>query len=79
MTDAEHSVDRRPDPEARAVYAEDPNPATLAAARVGLEHVEHHERPLRFLGSSYVGGHVEHRFACHVRVCPFRLAWVVDE
>lgn len=69
-------VRRRPDEEARRFYVEEGNlPESLAAARIAVEHVEHHGQPLRFVGSSYPGAVVVHRFACADRTCPFRLAW----
>jgi hypothetical protein len=72
-------VTRRPDLAAREAYAADPVPESLAAARIAIEHVEHHGQPLRFVGSSLVGDEVEHRFACTDRRCRFVLAWSVTE
>lgn len=69
---------RRRDEPARAAYVDEGSLVeSLAAARIGIEHVEHHGRPLRFVGSSVVGDLVEHRFACQDRTCPVRLAWSV--
>lgn len=68
---------RRPDRDARAVFVDDPDPAGLAAARVGIEHVLHHGQPLRFVGSSYAGDTITHRFRCRDDACPVVLAWSV--
>ncbi len=69
---------RRPDREARAAFVDDPDPIGLAAARVGIEHVEHHGRPLRFAGSSLAGDLYEHRFRCREQGCPFVLTWTTE-
>jgi hypothetical protein len=68
---------RRYDEEARRAYVAEPLVETLAAARVGIEHVEHHGRPLRFAGSRFVGDTIEHRFACTDPNCPVVLRWSV--
>jgi len=69
---------RRPDRDARAVFVEgDRDPAGLAACRVGIEHLDHHGRPLRFAGSTYDGDTITHRFRCHDDACPVVLAWSV--
>lgn len=69
---------RRIDREARSVFVEvERDPASLAACRVGIEHLDHHGRPLRFAGSSYAGDTITHRFRCSDPACPFVLAWSV--
>lgn len=69
---------RRHDEEARQAYVQEGAlPESLSAARIGIEHVEHHGRGLRFTGSSYEGDRVEHRFRCQDRTCSFVLAWGV--
>lgn len=69
---------RRIDEAARDAYVEEGSlPESLAAARVGTEHVQHHGRPLRYTGSNYPGDTIVHRFACADGTCPFRLAWSV--
>jgi hypothetical protein len=73
-------VARRPDEAAREAYVEEGSPIdSLAAARIGIEHVEHHGRPLRFVGSTLVRDVTEHRFACTDPGCPLVLAWSVTE
>ncbi len=72
-------IRRRRDEPARAAYVEEPVVESLAAARVGIEHVEHHGRPLRFVGSTHTADLTEHRFACADSSCPVRLAWSVTE
>ncbi len=52
-------------------------PAGLATARTGVAHIEHHGRPLRFAGSSYMRDTIEHRFKCQDRACHFLLVWTV--
>lgn len=69
---------RRHDEEARRAWVEDPVPESLQAARLGIEHVEHHGRGLRFAGSTY-GVQTIHRFACWEPDCPFVLYWSVTE
>ncbi len=69
---------RRHDEEARRAYVDEGSPPdSLAAARIGIEHVEHHGRPLRWTGSSYPGGTTSHRFRCRASTCAFRLDWSV--
>jgi hypothetical protein len=69
---------RRVDEDARQAYIEEgSNLESLAAARVGIEHVEHHGRPLRHAGSSYVGDLIVHRFTCADPTCRVRLDWSV--
>lgn len=70
-------VPRHVDEEARQFYAAEPVPESLAAARVGIEHVQHHGQPLQFTGSSFVGDLIVHRFACTDPTCRVRLDWSV--
>ena len=48
----------------------------LAAARLAVEHLSHHDAPLRFLGSRYAEDTV-HRFGCAAPACQFRLTITV--
>lgn len=69
---------RRPDRQAREVFVEvERDPAGLAAARIGIEHIDHHGQPLQFIGSSYQGDTVSHLFACCGEDCPLILTWSV--
>lgn len=72
-------IPRHADEEARRFYAAEPFVESLAAARVGIEHIQHHGQPLRYIGSSYPGDAVEHRFRCpgDGGTCPVVLAWRV--
>jgi hypothetical protein len=80
MTTTDLEPFRRADRDARQVFVEtDSDPAGLAAARVGIEHITHHGEPLRFAGSTYDGDRIEHRFRCRDAACPLVLAWSVTD
>jgi hypothetical protein len=59
------------DTAAREGFRADPDIQGLASARLAVEHMTHHGRPLQFAGSSYHGDVAEHRFRCHD--CPLQV------
>lgn len=67
----------RVDQEAVDAFAADPDPGSLASARIAVQHLEHHGQPLQHTGTTYTMTTARFVFRCHA--CPARVEFFVSD